>query len=140
LLGSTMDSSNTVAHPSFVAVIQQLTSDEARLLRHQSSQQVDQQSIYEYSNAEGEVAELVNVKFHSWCIKAGARYPEKFESCMDNLIRLRIFRQEMTGDTKFNPDAMYQEEVAQWSEYMKIELTSFGYQFLDACIEMAPNP
>ena len=46
----------------------------------------------------------------------------------------------MTGDTEFNPDAMYQEEVAQWSEYMKIELTSFGYQFLDACIEMAPNP
>ena len=54
---------------------------------------------------------------------------------MDNLIRLRIFRQEMTGDTKFNPDAIYAEEMQQWSEYMKIELTPFGRQFLDACIE-----
>lgn len=140
LLASTMDSSNTVAHPSFVSIIQQLTSDEAKILRHLASQQGDQQIIYEYSNAEGEVSELVKVKFHSWCKQAGVKFPEKSESYMDNLIRLRIFRQEMTGDTKFNPDAMYPEDVQQWSEYMKVELTHFGYQFLDACIEkIEPN-
>jgi len=140
LLASAMDSSNTVTHPSFVSIIQQLTSDEAKILRHISSQQGDQQSIYEYSNAEGEVTELVKERLDSWCKKADVEYPEKSEFYMDNLIRLRIFRQEMAGDMKFNPDAMYPEDVQQWSEYMRIELTPFGYQFLDACIEkMEPN-
>ena len=140
LLASTMDSSDTAAHPSFVSIIQQLTADEAKILRHIAPRQEDQKSIYEYSNSEGEVTELVRLKFRSWCKQAGVKYLEKSESYMDNLIRLRIFSQEMTGDTKFNPRAMYEEEVEQWSEYMKIELTPFGCQFLDACIEkLAPN-
>jgi len=140
LLASTMDSSKTVAHPSFVSIIQQLTSDEAKILRHIAPWQEDQQSIYEYSNVEGEVAELFKLKFRSWCKQAGVKHLEKSEFYMDNLIRLRIFRQEMAGDTKFNPDAIYPEDVHQWSEYMKIELTPFGHQFLDACIEKtAPN-
>jgi len=140
LLASTMDSSDTVAHPSFVPIIQQLTSDEAKILGHIAPWQEDQQSIYEYSNSEGEVTELVKLKFRSWCKRAGVKCLEKSEFYMDNLIRLRIFRQEMAGDTKFNPEAMYPEEVQQWSEYMKIELTPFGHQFLDACIEkIVPN-
>ena len=135
-----MDSSDTVAHPSFVSIIQQLTADEAKILSEIANQQEDQQRISEYSNSEGEVTELVQHKFRSWCKKAGVKYLEKSESYMDNLIRLRIFSQEMAGDTKFNPNAMYPEEVEQWSEYMRIELTPFGRQFLDACIEkMEPN-
>lgn len=140
LLASAMDSSNDVSHPSFVSIIQQLTSDEAKILRYLSSLQGDKRTIYEHSNSEGEVAELVKGKFSSWCRQANVKYPEKSEFYMDNLIRLRIFRQEMTGDIKFNPDAMYPEDVQQWSEYMYIELTPFGYQFLDACIEKTePN-
>lgn len=140
LLASAMDSSNKVSHPSFVSIIQQLTSDEAKILRYLSSQQADQRNIYERSNSEGEVVELVKKKFNSWCKQASVKYPGQSEFYMDNLIRLRIFRQEMTGDIKFNPDAVYPEDVQQWSEYMNIELTPFGNQFLDACIEkMVPN-
>ena len=55
---------------------------------------------------------------------------------MDNLVRLRIFNQVITSDTKFDPSSS--DEV--WSEYASIELTSFGRQFLDACIEKTePN-
>ena len=63
LLASTMDSSNTVAHPSFVSIIQQLTSDEAKVLRYLASQQGDQQKMYEYSNSEGENIGSVRVNF-----------------------------------------------------------------------------
>ncbi len=140
LLASTMDSSDTFAHPSFVSIIQQLTSDEAKILRHITSLQDVQQSIYEYSNAEGEVIELVKLKFHFWCKQAGVKSIDKWESYMDNLIRLRIFRQEMEAGIKFNHEAMSQDEVEQWSEYMRIELTKFGHQFLNACIEkMEPS-
>ena len=140
LLATAMDSSNNVSHPSFVSIIQQLTSDEAKILRYLSSQQGDQRCIYEYSNSEGEVSELVKEKFNSWCRQANVKYPEKSEFYMDNLIRLRIFRQEMAGDEKFNSDAQYPKDVQQWWEYMNIELTPFGYQFLDACIEKTePN-
>ena len=140
LLATAMDSTNDISHPSFVTIIQQLTSDEARILRYLSTQKGNQRSIYEHSNSEGEVSELVKEKLHSWCRQANVRYPDKSEFYMDNLIRLRIFRQEMAGGTKFNPDATEPEDVQQWSEYMNLELTPFGYQFLDACIEKTePN-
>jgi len=135
LLASAMDSSNNVSHPSFVSIIEQLTSDEAKILRYLSSQQEDHRRIYEHSNAEGVAPELVKERFGSWCVQANVEYPEKSDFYMDNLIRLRIFRQEMTADIRFNPDASCPEEVQEWSEYMNIELTSFGYQFLNACIE-----
>jgi hypothetical protein len=114
LLASTMDSSNTVAHPSFVSIIQQLTSDEAKILRHIASLQGKQQSIDE----------------HLWCKEAGVTSIDKWESYMDNLIRLRIFKQEMEAGIKFDPYA-----GEHWSEYMRIELTQFGHHFLEACIE-----
>ncbi len=130
LLASTMDSSNTVAHPSFVSIIQQLTSDEAKILRHIASLQGKQQSIDEHSDAEGEVIDLVKLKFHLWCKEAGVTSIDKWESYMDNLIRLRIFKQEMEAGIKFDPYA-----GEHWSEYMRIELTQFGHHFLEACIE-----
>ena len=39
----------------------------------------------------------------------------------------------MAGDTKFDP--YDSDEAFPWSEYASIELTSYGRQFLDACIE-----
>lgn len=140
LLATAMDSTNNISHPSFVTIIQQLTSDEAKILKYLSTQKGDQRSIYEHSNAEGEVSELVKEKLHSWCRQANVKYPEKSEFYMDNLIRLRIFRQEMASGMKFNHETMEPEDVEQWSEYMNLELTPFGYQFIDACIEKTePN-
>ena len=130
LLASTMDSSDNVAHPSFVSIIQQLTSDEAKILKHIASLQDEEQNIYEHSEAEGEVIDLVELKFHLWCKHAGVKSINKWEAYMDNLVRLRIFRQEMEAGIKFD---LWAGE--HWSEYMKIELTKFGHQFLNACIE-----
>ena len=46
----------------------------------------------------------------------------------------------MTGDFKLNDEIEYNQIVKSWSEYMLIEFTPFGYQFLDACIEkLEPN-
>ena len=133
LLASTMDSSDSVAHPSFVTIIQQLTSDEAKILRYIAQCHEDWPHISEDSTGEGEAIELVRLKFKSWCEQAGVTFLERSDAYMDNLLRLRIFNQVMAGDTKFDPHDFY--EAFPWSEYASIELTSFGRQFLDACIE-----
>jgi hypothetical protein len=138
LLASTMDSSDSVAHPSFVTIIQQLTSDEAKILIYIAQFQEEWPYISEDSRGEGEAIELVRQKFKSWCEKAGVRFPERSDSYLDNLVRLRIFNQVMAGDTKFDP--YDSDEAFPWSEYVRIELTAFGRLFLDACIEKAePN-
>jgi hypothetical protein len=133
LLASTMDSSDSVAHPSFVTIIQQLTSDEAKILRYIAQCHEDWPHISEDSTGEGEAIELVRLKFKSWCEQAGVTFLERSDAYMDNLLRLRIFNQVMAGDTKFDPHDP--DEAFPWSEYASIELTSFGRQFLDACIE-----
>ena len=135
LLASTMDSSDSVAHPSFVTIIQQLTSDEAKILTHIAHYHEDQQRIHEWSEERGEAIKVVRLSFKSWCKQADAKFLERSDAYMDNLIRLRIFSQDLIGDTEFNPKAIYEEELYPYSEDMHIELTPFGRQFLAACIE-----
>jgi len=138
LLASAMDSSDSVAHPSFVTIIQQLTSDEAKILMYIAQCHEDWPRISEYEKSEGEAIELVRLKFKSWCERAGVKFLERSDAYMDNLIRLRIFNQVMAGDTKFDPHDS--DDAFPWSEYMEIELTPFGRLFLDACIEKTePN-
>ena len=87
---------------------------------------------------EVEAIECVRLEFKSWCEHAGVKFLDKSDAYMDNLIRLRIFNQVMGGDTKFDPDDC--DEAFPWAEYASIELTSFGRQFLEVCIEKTePN-
>ena len=138
LLASAMDSSDSVSHPSFVTIIQQLTSDEAKILMYIAQFHEDRPRIDEDSKSEGEAIELIRLKFKTWCEHAGVKFLERSDSYMDNLIRLRIFNLVMAGDTKFDPDDC--DEAFPWSEYASIELTSFGRQFFEACIEKTePN-
>jgi abortive infection alpha-like protein len=133
LLSSAMDPSKTSAHPSFVSIIQQLTPDEAKILRYIAQIEEKLPRLYEYSAAEGEAMESISLQFKNWCVQAGVDHVDMSDAYMDNLVRLRIFNQVIGGDTKFDP---YEYEHGHgWSEYMSIELTSFGQQFFDACIE-----
>jgi abortive infection alpha-like protein len=135
LLASAMDPNQISAHPSFVSIIQQLTPDEAKILRHVA--QIDKdESLYlsERTKGEGGAIESVKTQFKKWCEQAGVTHLNKSDAYMDNLVRLRILNQIMTGgDTKFDP--YDSDDAFPWSEYASVELTSFGRLFLDACIE-----
>jgi len=138
LLASSMDSSDSVVHPSFVTIIQQLTSDEAKILMYIAQCYENRLCIRKESKAEDIAIDLARQEFRILCEKASIKYLEKSNTYLDNLVRLRIFNQVMAADTKFDP---YDSDNAfPWSEYVSIELTSFGHQFLDACIEkIEPN-
>ena len=128
LLSSAMDPCNISAHPSFVSIIQQLTPDEAKILRHISQLDRQSASLNEYDVGEGCAIESVSSQFKNWCEKAGVSHIDRSDAYMDNLVRLRIFSIVMAGDTKFDPYNC--DDAFPWSEYARLELTSFGQQFL----------
>ncbi len=141
LLSSVMDPSETSAHPSFVSIIQQLTPDEAKILRHIAQLDEEWPSLSEYDAGEGEAKNSVSLQFKKWCEQASVAHLDRSDAYMDNFIRLRIFNLVMGGGTIYDPENEYNyDDTWHWSEHMSIELTSFGHHFFDACIEKTePN-
>jgi hypothetical protein len=145
LLSSAMDPSETSAHPSFVSIIQQLTSDEAKILRHIATLDEKWQSLSENSEAEGYAKESVSLKFKNWCEQASVSHIDRFDAYMDNLVRLRILQYIIGSDAKYKPPgySLYGDDFEASvfnTEYARVELTAFGRLFLNACIEKTePN-
>jgi len=144
LLSSAMDPSETSAHPSFVSIIQQLTPDEAKILRHIAQLDEEWPSLSEESAAEGYAKESVGLKFKNWCEKAGVSHLDRSDAYMDNLVRLRILHHVIGSDAKYEPAGYnrygdYEASISN-TEYAFVELTAFGRLFLNACIEKTePN-
>jgi hypothetical protein len=134
LLATSMDSDSSEVHPSFVSIIQQLTSDEAKVLKWIYTKNSNAR-ISKYDLSEGEGLYFAQDEFKQWCIDAGVQFVGNTDTYLDNLIRLRVFSMEMSSGKKFDPKAMYPEDVNRWQEDITIEVSSFGYQFMDACIE-----
>ena len=134
LLASAMDASESIAHPSFVTVIQQLTSDEARLLRHLANSSEEWPSLYASRMYDGSTKEpSIATKFKDWCKEAGVTYIDGSDAYLDNLIRLRVFSLSCDNQVSYEP---YEESVTNYfSDFL--ELTSYGRLFLSACIEKA---
>lgn len=141
LLSSAMDPSETSAHPSFVSIIQQLTPDEAKILRHIAQIDEDWPSLSEGSGAEGYgyAKKSVSLQFKNWCEQAGVGHLDRSDAYLDNLVRLRILDQVVGNDPKYIPAGAnrYGDYAASVSntEYALVELTAFGRLFLNACIE-----
>lgn len=139
LLSSAMDSIGSSAHPSFVSIIQQLTPDEAKILKHIA--QIDKKWPYlgEDPTAEEYAKESISLQFKSWCEKAGVSQLNKSDAYMDNLVRLRILHQIFGNEVKYEPAGDnrygYYEACVSNNEYSIVELTAFGRLFLNACIE-----
>lgn len=143
LLSSAMDPSETSAHPSFVSIIQQLTSDEAKILRHIAHIDKDWPSLSEDSAAEGYAKESITLQFKNWCEQAGVVHLNRSDAYMDNLVRLRILHEVIGNDPKYEPAGYnrygdYEASVSK-TEYAFVELTAFGRIFLSACIEKSED-
>ena len=76
LLASAMDSSGSVVHPSFVTIIQQLTSDEAKILMYIAQFPEDWPCISERVDYENGAIDLLRLKFKSWCEQASVKFSE----------------------------------------------------------------
>lgn len=135
LLATSMDrATSDDAHPSFVALIQQLTPDEARILHHLTTLNREWPSW----TGEQESGD-VQLALREICADAGVADPAKADLYIENLLRLRILS-HVTGLTqsRYQPGGhtrhgSYGPSVlTETSEY--IELTSYGKALLDACV------
>lgn len=140
LLATSMDKeSATNAHPSFVEVIRQLSSDEAKLLSYFKGvpryPEIDSEQItaawYRF-----EPFEEIKRRFKHSCKAAGLEVPDLYLSYLDNLSRLKIteFRQN-SGDilvdaSRRGRDISAKQEI---NEYLNV--TNFGQQFIGACVD-----
>ena len=130
LLSSAMDTNDTSAHPSFVSIIQQLTSDEAKILRYLANIHEQWPTI-----SGGDIS----LKFQNWCEDAYVTNIERSDAYLDNFVRLRILNYVIGTEAKYVPEhgddhGVYSAKVEN-TEYSFVELTHFGRQFLTACIE-----
>jgi Abortive infection alpha len=120
LLATSMDSATSdEAHPSFVTIIQQLTPDEARILRHIAS-------LKEHWPCwTGDpMSRQLQSAMQQMCIEAEVADSAKADLYVDNLLRLRVLK-HVDG---FDLPGWYPSN----SEF--IELTAYGRALLEACV------
>jgi hypothetical protein len=143
LLASAMDPSETSVHPSFVSIIQQLTSDEAKILRH-IAHLAEAWPCLSEGSADTGAKGTVSFQFKNWGEKAGASHLDRSDAYLDNLLRLRILHHLSGSESKYEPGGHnrygdYEASISN-TEYAFIELTVFGRLFINACIEKTePN-
>jgi hypothetical protein len=134
LLATSMDSATSdTAHPSFVTLIQQLTPDEARILRHLGSLNEN----WPCWGGNEETCELESA-MRKMCVEAGIEDPVKADLYVENLLRLRILGRVTSSETKYHPEGgnhygTYEASVStHYSEF--IEITCYGIALLEACV------
>jgi hypothetical protein len=145
LLATSMDSQIAAsAHPAFVSIISQLTPDEARILRSINRTVVatmpHQFEFSERTDADWDRVggDYISTQFERFCADAGAAHPSLSSSYLDNLLRLKLLKEDIWNEGKFWPH--------EWTDHAEIEahvtnvtgrsirLSAFGEQFLMACV------
>lgn len=120
LLATSMDSATSDdAHPSFVTLIQQLTPDEARILRHIAGLK----EVWPCWTGDPMSWQLQSA-MRQMCIEAGVADSTKADLYIDNLLRLRILK-HVDG---------FETSVGYPSNSEFIELTAYGRALLEACV------
>ncbi len=150
LLAASMDvKTASMAHPSFVEIIKQLTPDEARLLRFFAAE--DRLPVItvkaEWVDGSGEVD--VRVNFSVFGEQAACEHPHLTPSYMDNLSRLGLIE---IPDKFYAAPGVYDEldnhpsivelkdqlnsREGQKAEVQKklVDITQLGRQFIKACV------
>jgi hypothetical protein len=141
LLASAMnEETKSKIHPSFSFLIQQITPEEALLIRYLPKAE-DGWLLQEFSDAKhGNLqSELLNTQFEKICLEAGLVQKERFDSYLENLIRLRILFKDIYSNSEFVPagerDAREPAQVDQQTE-TTVAISSYGWDFIEACSEI----
>jgi len=145
LLASAMDEKTSdKAHPSFVTVIQQLTSDEAKIINYIAT--IEKDFPYWSGNSDAKIGSENDVweQIRKVCVNSDIKYLENYRFYIENLIRLRIFKYQ-TENGQIEHHNGGSDENTDWDpyytmkEYETIELTDFGRMFIDACVSISSD-
>jgi hypothetical protein len=138
LLVSSMDSQTTTnAHPAFVSIISQLTPDEARILKSINRTPLLHQFGFSERLDEdlGKVGgEYIFTQFERFCTDAGVAHPSLSGSYLDNLLRLKLLKEDISTEGRFHPEGENPASVTTMTTRL-IQLSEFGERFLKACVQ-----
>jgi hypothetical protein len=147
------------AHPAFVGIIQQMTSDEARLFKFFSDAKslplIKIRREYKISVPEKTGGADVLVNFSLFWKKAELECPEQVPVYIENLCRMKLT--EIPSSYFLTASGMYEalendpevqkiknqiEEDPEWEcviEKQTLQLTQFGKQFIKICVSPLVN-
>ncbi len=141
LLASAMNADLAEAvHPAFSSVIQQLSSDEALILRRidQCLLAAEAQRYGHWglsaSWTESSSGESIEELFQALCREAGVRSPHQSTPYLENLLRLRVLREDLYSNAKFVPDSHHGEAHIEEGSSQEIYVTEFGKALLRCCV------
>jgi hypothetical protein len=150
LLASAMQKGRaSQAHPAFVQVIQQLTPDEALLLKAIGSYEkpafwfLNETYPTDYPR-ERDAAEGIAKQFESFCESAGVVHMNQREAYLDNLIRLRLLTDHHWSEGAYEPEG--HNERGDWGPSVRntagrlLELSAFGDAFIAMCLPRDSSP
>lgn len=150
LLATSMDSRvSQDAHPSYVDLIKQLNSDEAKILKYIKSNQLTDSNlplIDVRKKIGGNSYENVITNFSNISYLSGCRSPERIPAYLDNLARLKIIEipnsqhlqeekwyknlEDHPQITPFLPPKMHNTEALK----KMMRLTNYGKMFMAGCV------
>jgi hypothetical protein len=144
LLARAMDSQLSLeAHPAFVYVIQQLTPDEAVVLRWISEEEKDGGSLcVETTNEEASLrkgTDWLESQFRGICERAGVVHLDLTDTYLENLLRLGLLTKNYWNNVDYVPEKRSEEE--DHGPYVRLEqskelyVTPFGRQFMRICVK-----
>jgi hypothetical protein len=131
-------------HPAFVHVVQQLTPDEAILLRAAAKPSFDF-SFYElhsertsYKTEGGSISQ----QFRKACEAAGVVEPLQSDAYLDNLLRLKILTEQQWSEGTYHPAGFarhgdYPASIEN-SNGRLVEMSTFGLDFVRTCLADLP--
>ena len=139
-------------HPGFVDIIKQLSPDEAKILKHMSSNKVLPTISLRYSYNDGGGIDVIK-NFSNVGEIVGCENPKDIAKYFDNLIRLGLIVKgelsSLTDKTKYEPLKNHRwiqlyatDEKAKASGFDKfsfsecfVNLTNYGEDFCSICLE-----
>jgi hypothetical protein len=129
LLASAMDRERRKeTHPAFVSVLQQLSSDEALLLTYLFCNP-GWRLLETWVDGKTMKEQYLEDQFALTCRAAGTQLEDHAEAYMDNLIRLRILKEETISTAKFEPRG---EPYIQEGINRELVVSNFGRLLLAA--------
>jgi len=133
-----------LAHPAYAYVIQQMSSDEARILKRVWERYGDSFSREFYlkeSSVGFRPEESVDAAFKLLCQEAEVVALEHRGAYLDNLLRLKLLEEYSESESKYVPETSDDNGVygptVQNNYHRTIAFTNLGTNFINACVKPA---
>ena len=135
------ENASNSAHPAFVYVIQQLSPDEAIVLRHIAINHLDDEPLLSETESTTVYAgdNQIDPQFREICENATLKQPENSGAYLDNLLRLKILTEKYWGEVAFEPEYSHRHGIEAASvnrfDTKEICITEFGHRFIEVCVQ-----